>query len=113
MNTMIQRYTDDDTLTLVIMIKVYSLIPTLMLLSFLQDVVTIKQPPVLTCNLTVFNSSFNEMKDCSGEREFKFPNVEIGENYTYNVNITNIVGSSSKRGVVGMWYVPFDFKYII
>lgn len=46
---------------------------------------------------------YNETRDCKDERGFAFPDVEMGQNYTYNVSITNIVGPSSKEGVVGMY----------
>ena len=76
-----------------------------MILSFMQDIIAIQQPPVLTCILNVYDSSFiyNETRDCKVERVFQFPDVENGQNYTYNVSITNIVGTSSKKDDVGMY----------
>ena len=71
----------------------------------LQDTYISGQPPPLSCQLILTdesNASIVTTRNCLQERSINFTNVTAGRNYTYIVNITNIVGPSSRVGYEGM-----------
>ena len=45
-------------------------------------------------------SSYNKNQSCSQGKAFHFTDAMNGTTYTYEVNITNIVGSSNETGEV-------------
>ena len=57
-----------------------------------------QQPPLLSCWLFLINSSSSIVakRNCSKQRILEFELSNVTETYKYWVNITNIVGSSSK-----------------